>query len=215
MANIEQYINSELVYEDDFLLDERGVVIMCTYEEPIMKIAAEIVANNGGDILNIGFGLGIIDHFIQLKNPKSHTIIEPHKQLFNEALKNGWNINVEMINEPWSIAVDSFIKEGRKFDGIYYDTNNQLMYNSSDESFSNFVEKLKYILKENGVFSYFLNSVANGKEQQTINDLAKEDLYNVNLINLNIDYDERKLKNRNGYTISKEHYIPVVRFKKK
>lgn len=211
MLSYENYIDSELEYEDGFLLDKYGTVIMSTYEEPIMKVAAEIIANKGGDILNVGFGLGIIDHFIQLKKPTSHTIIEPHKQLYNEAMKNGWDKNVTMLNECWTVSVDRFIKEGRKFDGIYFDTFSYDHYNSTLDKF---IKKLKYILKENGIFSYFINYDASKGVQAYINDFAGEDIYSANLINLNIEYDDRKLKKRNGYTIRKEHYIPIVRFKK-
>jgi len=211
MLTYENYINSELEYEDGFLIDKYGSVIMSIYEEPIMKVAAEIVANKGGDILNVGFGLGIIDHFIQLKNPTSHTIIEPHKQLFKEAIENGWDKNVEMLNESWLESVDRFIKEGKKFDGIYFDP---FLYEQYNSTLDKFLKKLKYILKEDGVFSYFMNHNSTSSVQQNVNNFAGEDIYNVNLINLNIEYDDRKLKKRNGYTIQKEHYIPVVRFKK-
>lgn len=205
---LEQYINSELKYEDGFLLDSYDNVIMSTYEESIMEVAANVVANKGGDILNVGFGLGVVDHFIQLKKPKSHTIIEPHKQLFNEAQKNGWD-KIEMLNECWTSAVDNFIKEGRKFDGIYFDT---YTYDSHNETLDKFILKLKHILKKDGVFSYFLNWDSSNV-QRNINDFAKEDIYIANLINLNVEYDDEKLENRNGYTIRKDHYVPIVRFK--
>jgi len=207
----ENYINSKLEYDNGFLLDNEGTVVMSTYEEPIMKIAAEIVANNGGDILNVGFGLGIIDHFIQLKNPKSHTIIEPHKQLFNKAIENGWGGNVEMLNESWITSVDRFIKEGRKFDGIYYDI---FVYEHYNSTLDKFIKKLKHILKKDGVFSFFMNYNTIENVQKNINIFAGEDIYNTNLINLNVEYDDRKIKKRNGYTIEKEHYIPIIRFKK-
>jgi hypothetical protein len=38
---------------------------------------AQICAS-GGDVLNIGFGLGLVDEEIQKHKPRSHTIVEAH-----------------------------------------------------------------------------------------------------------------------------------------
>jgi protein arginine N-methyltransferase 2 len=34
------------------------------WEKPLMEVHAKIICSKGGDILNVGFGLGIIDTFI-------------------------------------------------------------------------------------------------------------------------------------------------------
>lgn len=39
-------------------------------------------AGQGGDVLNVGFGLGIIDTAIQSHRPRSHTIIEAHPDVY-------------------------------------------------------------------------------------------------------------------------------------
>ena len=40
------------------ILDEKDYEIMMDWETPIMKEHAKIVTKNGGDILEIGFGMG-------------------------------------------------------------------------------------------------------------------------------------------------------------
>ena len=40
-----------------------------------------------GDILEIGFGMGICSNAIQKQNPKSHTIIEINEDIFNYGLE--------------------------------------------------------------------------------------------------------------------------------
>ena len=43
----------------DKILDENEKEIMMEWETPIMKEHAKIVTENSGDILEIGFGMGI------------------------------------------------------------------------------------------------------------------------------------------------------------
>ena len=69
----ENYFDRNLSYTDDGrLLDEDGKAIMMDWEEPIMKKAAEIVTRNGGRVLNVGFGMGFIDTFIEDHDIEEH-----------------------------------------------------------------------------------------------------------------------------------------------
>lgn len=42
------------------LLDQQQAVMM-EWERPLMQAHAQVVCNDQGDVLNIGFGLGIVD----------------------------------------------------------------------------------------------------------------------------------------------------------
>ena len=53
--------------------------VMMSWESPIMEASAEWVCSGGGDILEIGFGMGISASFIQQQNISSHTIVESHR----------------------------------------------------------------------------------------------------------------------------------------
>jgi type IV protein arginine methyltransferase len=50
---------------------QNGKWIMMEWEREIMEASARAICINGGDILNVGFGMGIIDSYIQLLKPKN------------------------------------------------------------------------------------------------------------------------------------------------
>jgi len=76
------------------------------------------VCKNGGDILEIGFGGGVIASYIQKHNIKTHTIIESDNFFFSELLKWGKNkSNLIKIKGKWQ---DS-IPPNKKYDGILID----------------------------------------------------------------------------------------------
>lgn len=45
---------------------------------PAPTNTAPKVCAGGGDVLNVGFGLGLVDEEIQKHKPRSHTIVEAH-----------------------------------------------------------------------------------------------------------------------------------------
>lgn len=70
------YLNRNVTYSGDDLLDEQRRGVMMRWEQPIMEIHASMLCNAQGegqpvDILNIGFGLGLIDTAIQTHSPRS------------------------------------------------------------------------------------------------------------------------------------------------
>ena len=64
-----------MYYKNGYLYDDENIV-MPLWELPIMEEAAKTICKNGGRVLNIGFGLGIIDSFIEKENIEEHWIIE-------------------------------------------------------------------------------------------------------------------------------------------
>ena len=110
--------------------------IMHVGETEYMKKLAEIVTKNGGDILEIGFGMHISADFIQ-SNPKvtSHTIIEVHPEIYERALEWSKNRpNTKIILGDW---IDILPLINSKFDGIFYDPYNDYNY----EKFLNHVSE--------------------------------------------------------------------------
>ena len=49
----------------------------------------QAVCSSGGDVLNVGFGLGLVDRAIQSNQPTSHTIIEAHPDVLQKV--HFWN----------------------------------------------------------------------------------------------------------------------------
>ena len=91
--------------------------VMGDWEDPIMKAHAEITCRNGGDILEVGFGMGISADYIQEQDIKSHTIIELNDEIYEKAVE--WakdKPNTEIVSGDWkSVELD------RKFDAIFFD----------------------------------------------------------------------------------------------
>lgn len=143
------FTERKLVFTDDGrILDEDGKSIMMDWEKPIMEFQAKQIAEDGGDILNIGYGMGYVDYEIQKHNPKSHHIIEIHPDIHDKMIKLGWykKKNVKLYFGNWT----SFLYSLPKFDGIYFDT-------WSDDDFVKLIEWLPNILKPKGKMTFFNN----------------------------------------------------------
>ena len=104
-------------YTNNSLLKDSKVV-MHDWEHPMMKKHAEVVTKKGGDILELGFGMGISANYIQEQDIKSHTIIEEDKVVYQRLLE--WakdKPNVIPIFGDWKSNLPN-----KKFDGILKDT---------------------------------------------------------------------------------------------
>ena len=75
-----------------------------------METHAELMCAQGGAVLNVGFGMGLIDEAIQRRfeaNDKlvSHTIIEAHPEVYAKMLKDGWDKKkgVKILFGRWQV----------------------------------------------------------------------------------------------------------------
>ena len=146
--NLKPYLQQKLTYAPTGkLLDENGKSVMMDWETSWMEESAKIICKNGGDILNIGFGMGIIDSFIQAHPINSLTIIEAHPDVYNKMIEDGWDKipNVKIIFSKWQDVIEDL----PKYDGIYFDTWEDFGFETT------FLQNLKYILKPNGIFSFW------------------------------------------------------------
>jgi protein arginine N-methyltransferase 2 len=118
MSN-EIYKNSNLtITSDKIITDCSPIEVMMDWELPMMQEHANIVCHNQGDVLEIGFGLGLSANAIQALNPNSHTIVEIHPQIYS--VLETWAVdkpNVTIYNADW------FDIQGTlgQYDGIFYD----------------------------------------------------------------------------------------------
>ena len=113
------YTSETLIFSDDkIIVSSSGYEVMMDWEHPIMSASAAYVTQNGGDILEIGFGMGIASGYIQSHSISSHTIVENHPQIIPKAVE--WaseKSNVTIVSQSWE---DTYSNLGR-FDGIFYD----------------------------------------------------------------------------------------------
>ena len=144
------YIDKTLVFEEDKIYyTDQGVEfeVMMNWEDGIMKASADYVCENGGDILEIGFGMGIAADYIQANNINSHTIIENHPQVI-EKLKL-WAAdkpNVTIVEGDWYDVKDSL----STYDGIFYDT-------WGDDNVNSFTTILPTLIKSGGKTTWWNN----------------------------------------------------------
>ena len=117
------YISQSLIFESDKITytnhNLHTVEVMMDWEAPIMSASAAYVCKEGGDILEIGFGMGISATYIQSHTINSHTIIENHPQIITKA--QAWaadKSNVTIIEGSWFDIKDSL----STYDGLFYDT---------------------------------------------------------------------------------------------
>jgi type IV protein arginine methyltransferase len=123
------YIDETLIFESDKIYykaanDSIDMEVMMDWEDAIMKKSADYVCKNGGDILEIGFGMGIAANYIQANSINSHTIVENHPQIIEKA--KAWAAdkpNVTIIESDWNTVKDKRRKIClATYDGIFYDT---------------------------------------------------------------------------------------------
>ena len=127
---LDEYLSTNIEIKDGVLSSSLlDISIMDDQETLIMEESAKVICKNGGDILNVGFGLGIIDSYIQQHKIKSHTIIEIHPGVIQHAKNLGFDKKARLCQGDWRVWVSKFKEEGKKFDGIYFDT-----YNITEES---------------------------------------------------------------------------------
>ena len=119
------YISSSLTFYDTKIVVEdtgssyNNIEVMMNWEQPIMSASAAYVTQNSGDILEIGFGMGIASGYIQSHSISSHTIIENHPQVIPKAVE--WasgKSNVTIISQSWVDVTGSL----GTYDGIFHDT---------------------------------------------------------------------------------------------
>lgn len=142
------YLEERVRFSEDKLLDEESKGVMMAWEKPLMEAHAKAVCAGGGDILNVGFGMGLVDTAIQSYQPVSHTIIEAHPEVYARMVATGWSDkqNVNIIFGRWQ---DVLSKLG-VYDGIFFDT-----YGEHYEDLKEFHDFLPKLLKPGGIYSFF------------------------------------------------------------
>jgi len=121
------YLRQRLHYTSDgqALLDADKDAVMMEWERPLMKAHAQILMDGPGKrVMNIGFGMGIIDSALQDLQPDLHIIVEAHPDVHRRMLTDGWDKkpNVRICFGRWQDCLPQLISEGVIVDAIFYDT---------------------------------------------------------------------------------------------
>ena len=123
--------------------------VMMDWEDPLMSASVAYVCENGGDILEIGFGMGISAGYMHSHSISTHTIIENHPNIISKARAWASNkSNVNIITGSWYDVKDSL----STYDGIFYDT-------FGDQNMKNFSSSLSALTKSNTKVTWWNNNI--------------------------------------------------------
>jgi protein arginine N-methyltransferase 2 len=166
-VNSEDYLASELKFEDGKLLDEDNNGVMMAWETSIMErsVAALLPAGDdkGKRILNIGFGMGIVDGIFAKTKPSVHHIVEAHLAVLAKLQEpehefgGKWEASgpeegaFKVHAGKWQDVLPSLLESGQTYDAIYFDTFGE-DYSALKLFFTEFVPGL---LDEAGRFGFF------------------------------------------------------------
>ena len=152
------YLSSSLTYTADTLTDTSSNAVMMSWETPLMKLHTTHLFSRRPfppsefHVLNVGFGLGIIDNLIQSHKPTTHTIIEAHPDVYKKMVEDGWNKKdgVEIIFSKWQDALEKGLLT-RTYDAIFFDT-----FGENYDDLRAFHEHLPNLLTdETSTYSFF------------------------------------------------------------
>ena len=109
------YLEETLIFESNkiYFTDEAfggDREVMMDWEDSLMSASAAYVCEGGGDILEIGFGMGISAGYIQSHSISSHTIVENHPQIITKA--QAWasdKSNVNIVTGSWYDNLNNFL----------------------------------------------------------------------------------------------------------
>ena len=155
-VNTSAYLSSTLSFSNSKLVDEVQNGVMMAWESGIMKQSADMLLPAPElRILNIGFGMGIIDSHIQNspKKPARHYIVEAHPDVLKDMESKGWmsKTGVEVHRGKWQDVLPELAADGETFDAIYFDT----FAESYSEFREFFTEHVMALLDQSGRWSFF------------------------------------------------------------
>jgi guanidinoacetate N-methyltransferase len=136
-----------------------GEPVMEDWEEPYMKVLAEIATRQGGTVLEVGFGMGISARFIQQHRITRHIIIEANHDVAEQA--RAWAktcpADILILEGLWQDEIAKI--PDSTLDGILFDT-----YPITDVEFYqnnfNFFPHAFAKLRTGGVLTYYSDEIS-------------------------------------------------------
>ncbi|KAH6648596.1 arginine N-methyltransferase [Truncatella angustata] len=165
-VNSEEYLRSNLTYTDGKLVDSSLNGVMMAWETEIMRASVDTLLPGlaaGKKILNIGFGMGIIDAMFAETRPSKHHIIEAHPEVMEHingpdskfgadwAARGAEEGAYRVHQGRWQDVIPQLLEAGETYDAIYFDTFGE-DYSQLRMFFTEFVPGL---MEEDGRFGFF------------------------------------------------------------
>jgi amino acid adenylation domain-containing protein len=158
-----EWSQSQTTYDDSQLIIQ-GQQVMQDWERPLMRAMAEIVTESHGDILELGFGMGISATYIQEFGVRSYTVVEYNDGVVEQF--NKWKTrypgrDIKVIHSRWHDAVDRL----GTYDGIFFDT----VPSNEEEYMREVIDNVvmaedifpiaSRCLRKGGVFTWYTNEI--------------------------------------------------------
>jgi amino acid adenylation domain-containing protein len=163
-ARIQHEWGASAAHYDDSQLIIEGQQVMQDWERPLMQAMADVVTAGHGDVLEVGFGMGISATYIQEQGVRSHSIIECNDEVieqFNKWKSRYPDRDIRVIRGKWQDVTGQL----GQYDGVFFDT-----YPLSEAEFKEYViDNITFAesffpvaascLRKGGVFSYYTNEI--------------------------------------------------------
>jgi guanidinoacetate N-methyltransferase len=160
---VDDWAKSQARYDDTQLIID-GQQVMQDWERPYMEAMSKVVTETHGDVLEIGFGMGISASYMQAMGVRSYTVIECNDgvmQQFEQWKARYPGRDIRLVPGKWQDVIDTL----GLYDGIFFDT-----YPLSEEEFERFVIRdvtfaqhffaaAARHLREGGIFTYYSNEI--------------------------------------------------------
>lgn len=133
----DEYLRSALTYSEGKLIDEDHNGVMMAWETDIMCRSVDALLPgrpSGKRILNIGFGMGIIDSMFAETKPSKHHIVEAHPDVLehlsspDSKFGSQWESSgpeegaFQVLGGRWQDVLQGLLEKGEIYDAIYFDT---------------------------------------------------------------------------------------------
>jgi protein arginine N-methyltransferase 2 len=212
-----RYLDSNLTFTNDRLLDQDQNGVMMAWETEIMsRSARKLLPTTGLRVMNIGHGMGIVDGFIQEQSPAAHHIVEAHPDVVAEMKRKGWHEKPGVVIHEgrWQDILPALVAQGETFDAIYYDTFAE-SYADFREFFS---EQVIGLLEQEGKWGFF-NGM--GADRQISYDVYQKvvemDLFEAGF---DVEWEEIKVPKLEGewtgvrrpYWVVDNYRLPLCKF---
>jgi amino acid adenylation domain-containing protein len=159
----QEWSGSEAYYDGSQLIIQ-GQQVMQDWESPLMRAMAKVVTESHGDVLELGFGMGISATHIQEFGVRSYTVVEANDKVaeyFEKWKTNYPGRDINLIHGRWHDVADRL----GTYDGIFFDT----VPNFEEEYMREVIDNVvmaedifplaSRCLRDGGVFTWYTNEV--------------------------------------------------------
>jgi hypothetical protein len=160
-----EYIKTK---DGEHILKICDLEVMSDFQAPYMKKLAEIVTMHGGKILNVGFGLGLADTFIQeyseIRTVNEHHIVEINESVYKNACawreKQKNKDKIFIYHSSWEDLIPQLAEKKMVFDGVLYDGYPLRLEDVCRDSVPFIYPLIRYkLIKEyDGILTFFMDS---------------------------------------------------------